>query len=186
MTKIQLAAKAVWNGLLICAAGRMLSWFVVMNPAIQSVGWSEVFIFITMCLLSAVFIGLLTNFKIPLRLTGDTNIFIESDSIAFFATIQRLVFIFAGLCIGVGFPEGIEKMAVLVVKFLPSIQLWISQWVAGDISKAFETSFNGLRAVFYPVGYVLFCVYLLLGADRLVQWQITLLKRFAVKEHAHE
>jgi hypothetical protein len=137
-------------------------------------------------MLLLVFFGLLTHFRIPLHLTGTASIHIEPDSFVYFAKIQRLFYLFAGLCLGVGFLQGGERMAMLVVKLPLSFQSWISHWVSGDISGAFEMSFVGLQAVFYPVGYLLFCVYLLLGADRLVQWQITLLKRFAVKEHAHE
>jgi hypothetical protein len=186
MTKIQLTAKAVWNGLMVMTLGGILSRFVKMTPEFMSVGWSDVSVFIVLCLLLAVFFGLLTNFKIPLQLTGTTSLLIEPDSFVYFAKIQRLLFVFAGLCMGAGFLEAVKKMVMLAVKILPSIQSWISQWVAGDISAVSETAFKGLQDIFYPIAFLLFCVYLLLGADGLVRWQITLLKRFARKEHAHE
>ena len=186
MTKIQLTAKAAWNGLMVMTLGGILSRFIKMTPEFMSVGWSDVSVFVVLCLLLSVFFGLLTNFRVPLRLTGTTSILIEPDSLVYFAKIQRLFFVFAGLSMGIGFLEATDRMVMLAVKFLPSIQSWISQWVQGDISEAFETTFKGIQAVFYPLGLMLFCVYFLLGADWLVRWQITLLKRFAMKGQAYE
>jgi hypothetical protein len=186
MTKIQLAAKAGWNGLIVITAGQILSFFIKWTPEFKSIGWGDVLFFIVLCLLLAAGVGLLTNFKVPLRLTGVKSIIIEPDSFVYFAQIQRLVYIFAGLFIGIGFLEAAKKMTILCIRLLPSGREWISQWISGETSLAVETSFDALRDMFYPIAFLLFCVYLLLGADGLVRWQNGLLKRFTNKEQAHE
>lgn len=186
MTKIQLAAKAVWNGLIVIMAGQFLSHFFRIKPKFMSIGWTDISIFIVLCVLLGVCLGMLKNFRIPLYLTHGASIHIEPDSLVFFASVQRLVFIFAGLCLAGGILESFRMMAILAVQLMPSARGWISQWVAGQTGEAWETTFGALQFVFYPAGYLLFCIYLLLGADWLVRRQITLLKQYTNREHAHE
>jgi hypothetical protein len=58
--------------------------------------------------------------------------------------------------------------------------------VCGDFSAAIGQVFIAVKRLFYPLGYVLFAVYLLCGANQLIRWQVDLLEHYVKKEPCNE
>jgi hypothetical protein len=187
MTKIQLATKAAWNGLMLIAFGWVLVHFRVFSSNTYSVPiWREVLLFVIRCLSLVFILRLWMSFRLPLRLTGTTEITVESGSRNFFIQTLRLGHVFVGLLLVFGSFDAIKRTLSLPMEFFPTIQSWITLWVNGEFAGAMEKAFLAVQWCVYPFGYILFTIYLLYGANRLVRRQIALLDEYVKKEPCNE
>jgi hypothetical protein len=186
MTKIQLATKAVWNGLMLIAFGGILVSSSIPHWKSRPLSWRDIIVLIILYLLLFVIFRLWTNFKLPLRLSGETAITLEPGSRTFFIQTLRLGHVFVGLSFVFGSVEAIKRILSLPMEFFPTIQSWITLWVNGEFSDAMEKTFLAVQWCVYPFGYMLFTIYLLCGANRLVCRQIALLDKYMKKEPCNE
>jgi hypothetical protein len=187
MTKIQLATKAVWNGLMLVVFGGILALFTsIIMEWKPFMAESEIPAFLILCVLLYLVWRLWMNFKWPFRLTGICVIKIEPDSRVFFIQIQRLCYVFAGLILISADFYAIKSIPYLLLGIGPSVQSWFSLLVCGDFSAAIGQVFIAVKRLFYPLGYVLFAVYLLCGANQLIRWQVDLLEHYVKKEPCNE
>jgi hypothetical protein len=186
MTKIQLATKAVWNGLMLIAFGGILASSSILYWKSIPLSWRDIIVFIVIYLLLFMIFRLWMNFKLPLRLSGGAAITLESGSRTFFIQTLRLGHVFVGLSFVFGSFYAIKRILSLPMEFFPMIQSWITLWVNGEFSEAMEKTFLAVQWCVYPFGYILFTIYLLCGANRLVRWQIALLDQYMTKEPCNE
>jgi hypothetical protein len=172
MIKIQIAAKAAWDGLLLLFFGQtlmLLSIHVLQEEQNTLYQIRFLPVIITFLVLLLFF---LRNSSLPLCLTGTTMVVPEQDWKVYFIKLYRLMCVFVGmilLCRGL---EAIRTAGALVVGIIPSVRDWITLCIDGNISLAIEKVLLAITCIFYPFGYLLFCGYLLLGADRFIRWQI--------------
>jgi hypothetical protein len=172
MTKIQIAAKAAWDGLLLLSSGQalMLLRIHVLQGEHKTLYQTRLLPVILAFLVLLFFF--LRNSSLPLRLTGTTMVVPEQDWKVYFVKLYRLMCVFVGMMLLCSGLEAIKTAGALVVGIFPSVRDWITLCIDGNISIAIEKVLLAITCIFYPFGYLLFCGYLLLGADRFIRWQI--------------
>jgi len=177
MTKIQIAAKAVWDGLFLLFTGQvlMLLRIRVLQGEHKTLYQTRLLPAILAFLVLLFFF--LRNSSLPLRLTGIKVVEPEQDWEVYFVKLYRLMCVFVGMMLLYVSPEGISTAGALVVSIFPSVRDWITLCVDGNISLALEKVLIAITYIFYPLVYLFFCGYLILGADRFIRWQIRLFEK---------
>jgi hypothetical protein len=186
MTKIQLAAKAVWNGLMLLFLGNILSLCRNVALVTEKIRWSYFVVFFCACLFLTLTFLFMRNLSLPLRLTGTNTIYFERGWRVFFIRVNRLVCVFVGLALLAIHQKALNSVGSLVVDFLPAVRDWFTLWVEGKVSFALEKTFIAVMHIFYPFGFLAFCGYLIFGADCFIRWQIRLFDKSITKEPCNE
>ena len=182
MTKIQIATKAAWNGLFLLLFGETLAIFYDFSSRSEQMKLSWVVFFLVICAFLVLVLFFLHNFSLPLRLTETPTIVMEHDSQEFFIKTNRLTCVFVGLIVLGRHFRAIDFTAFLIVGFSPAVRDWFTLWVEGKISFALEKTFIAVTYIFYPFGFLVFCGYLIFGADRFIRWQNNLFNKHIAKE----
>ena len=182
MTKIQIATKAAWNGLFLLLFGEILEIFDDFSSHSEQMKLSWLMFFFVICAFLVLVFFFLRNFSLPLRLTGTPVIAMEDDLREFFIKTSRLTCVFVGLIVLGWHFRAIDFTAFLIVGFFPAVRDWFTLCVEGRFSFALEKTFIAVTYLFYPFGFLLFCGYLIFGADRFIRWQINLSDKYITKE----
>jgi hypothetical protein len=192
MTKIQIATKAVWNGLFLIFFGNILAVcrtisldpekirYVHLNPA--KMNWIYFIVFFCICLFLALTFHFLRNLSMPLRLTETSVVVMEQNWRAFFIKTNRLACVFVGIILLCDHRDVLDSVGSLIIGFFPAVHDWFTLWVEGNVSFALEKVFNAIVHIFYPFGFLAFCSYLILGANGFIRWQISLFEKHIAKE----
>lgn len=185
MLKIQITAKAIWNGLFLYLVAYSISQLSVFNK------WTEKglsfsvthYLAFGFCI---IFLFGLRNVSIPLRITGSPAVVPQADWQKFFIQSHRLACILVGLISLSSVLTNFDELFILSFRLFPEIRNWFSLWVEGNWQTAFEQTVAGVSYFFYPVIFFLFCVYLICGADSFIRWQIRLFEKHLARESCHE
>lgn len=184
MLKIQITAKAIWNGLFLYFIGYALTFFHLI-PREKPLGMTSV---ITIVILNLVCLAILTytqrSILLPLRLTGTVSVTEESNWRTFFIQINRLACILVGLILLSKSLDILGLITSSIFHLFPLIRDWFTLWIQGDIHEALFQAITGLSYLMYPFGYVLYGIYLVLGSPVFVRKELRQFERYILKESA--
>ena len=186
MTKIQIATKAAWNGLFLLLFGETLTIFYDFSSRSEQMKWSGVVFFLVICAFLVLVFFFLHNFSLPLRLTRTPVIAMKDDLREFFIKTSRLTCVFVGIILLCDHRDALDSVGSLIIGFFPAVRDWFTLWVEGRISFALGKTFIAATYIFYPFGFLVFCGYLIFGADRFIRRQINLFNKHLSKESCNE
>lgn len=186
MLKIQITAKAIWNGLFLYFIGYILSFFVFIpqQKAIHTVPTNTILVGALLCL--GLLIYRLRSISLPLRLTGMATIVAEQNWQIYFIQINRLACILVGLILLGGSLELWGWATTLIVHLFPALRDWLTLWIENPFSEALGQTAFAIAYLFYPFGFLLFCVYLVSGADAFIRRQVKLFEQYLIRESKYE
>jgi hypothetical protein len=188
MTKIQITAKAIWNGLFLYFLGYTLRFLsFILAPKMPNISYPAIIsTFGLTCVCLILLIWGLHNISLPLRLTGTMAVASEQNWQNFFIQTTRLACVLVGLIFLSGSLEVLSRAAVLVIQFFPALRNWFTLWVEGDWITALKETATAIAYLFYPFGYLFFCGYLISGADSFIRRQLNLFEKYIIRESCNE
>lgn len=182
MLKIQITAKAIWNGLFLYFIGYALAFFAYITASKRVDEIISLFCFFGALLCLGLLIFLLNKITLPLRLFGSTSITAEPNWQPFFIQINRLACILVGLTFLSASLEVWTWAISLIVDLPPSLRNWVTLWVQGNINEAIHQTVIGAGYLFYPCGYLLYGVFLIFGGDIVVRRQVRQFEQYLIRE----
>ncbi len=186
MTKIQILAKVEWNGLMLYFLGLTLSMVRVMPPQKSGTIIFDSFPCLAMCACAGLLLQGCYAIRLPLRLFGLTAFAPEPDWKPFFIQTHRLACVFVGLVLLSRHLKAVGS-AINLLFWMPSnIRSWFTLCVEGNWDTALGQTAAALQSLFYPFGFLLFCFYLLIGADGFVRRQANRFETCQIKESCNE
>lgn len=186
MTQIQIFAKVFWNGLMLYFLGLALSMVKVVPPQKSQSIIIDSFPCLAMCACAGLLLQGCYAIRLPLRLTGQTDIAAEPDWKPFFIQTHRLACVFVGLILLSGHLKALGAAINLLFWTPSNIRSWFTLCVGGSWDTALGQTAAAVQSLFYPFGFLLFCGYLLIGADGFVRRQANRFETYLSKESCNE
>lgn len=186
MIKIQIAAKAIWNGLVLSSLGSILGFFYLITAKNTLNAISSTTLFGGICTCLILLIWALHNISLPLRLTGTTVVIAEPSWQKFFIQTNRLACIFVGLILLSGSYKIWSLAITSIIHLFPAIRDWITLWFEGNWNAALKETGTAVVYLFCPFGYLFFCGYLIFGANGFIRRQVNLFEKYIIRESCNE
>lgn len=170
MNRIQIVAKAAYNGLCFLIVGVLLysyRYIGLEKPPDRS--W----VFLPIAAVSALLIVWLLrrglkNFHLAWKLAGT----VPADTVQldehFFVIAMRFVVVCAGLLMLASFSDVFPQTVQTAADLIGSGRDFFQLLLEGELVSALDMGMVGVIKLFYPVGLLVWIVYLLTGARRIV------------------